>query len=146
MELELLEPFWEGIEKLTTSRTASTKKVAMMVYKEFFLWMGMEPLKQKLMNLKEPLQKEIMEWCEKQDPSKMKQLVSGTGKKEKMVDFYDVAKEQDLDKRYSGDEWIDEYLDQKKWKEKQRLILELIAVLKKIPKLKKKTKTHHFFQ
>ena len=76
----------------------------------------------------------------------MKQLVSGTGKKEKMVDFYDVAKEQDLDKRYSGDEWIDEYLDQKKWKEKQRLILELIAVLKKIPKLKKKTKTHHFFQ
>lgn len=55
MELELLEPFWEGIEKLTTSRTANTKKVAINLYKEYFLWLGMDALKLKLTNLKENL-------------------------------------------------------------------------------------------
>lgn len=52
-----------------------------------------------------------------------------------------------MPKPYCTTGWVDDVMDKEKtpkWKDKERQMLECVAVLKKIPKLKPKTKTYHF--
>ena len=50
----------------------------------------------------------------------MKQLVAGKGKKNKKFDFYEMAKEQTLDSKFTEDQWLDDLIEKKKWNEKAK--------------------------
>ena len=140
VELEYLKKFYSVFEKTSTSRTAAIRKSTMEILKETYYYMG-EGLLAMMGNFKEAVTKELTAWTKTVDPKKMKIIEQKGGKK---IDAYDLAEEVTLPKEFTDDEWYEEVISLKKWKEKNQKLNELITILSKAKKLNPKTKTQNF--